>query len=101
MLWVPEEKGRRGPKERREAPRMREELGVPVLGRRVLSPWDIWAVRFCVFFTLETSRHLIRAQLLDPFSTNSLKWARFENRDTTIGAVCGRVAHAMMSAIAC
>ena len=27
--------------ERREAPGMREELGVPVLGRDALSPWDI------------------------------------------------------------
>ena len=30
--------GRRRPRERREAPGMREELGVPVLGRGVLSP---------------------------------------------------------------
>ena len=33
---------RRRPRERREAPRMREELRVPVLGREVLSPWDVW-----------------------------------------------------------
>ena len=32
---------RRRLRERREAPRMREELGVPVLGREVLSPWDV------------------------------------------------------------
>ena len=31
-----------------------------------------WAVRFCVFFIPKTSRRLIRAQLLDPLSTNSL-----------------------------
>ena len=31
-------RGRRRPRERREAPRMREELGVPVLRRGVLSP---------------------------------------------------------------
>ena len=31
----------RRPIERREAPRMREELGVPVLGRGALSPWDV------------------------------------------------------------
>ena len=27
--------------ERREAPGMREELGIPVLGREALSPWDV------------------------------------------------------------
>ena len=31
----------RRPIERREAPGMREELGVPVLRRGALSPWDI------------------------------------------------------------
>ena len=31
----------RRPIERREALRMREELGVPVLGRGTLSPWDV------------------------------------------------------------
>ena len=31
-----------------------------------------WAARFCVFFTPKTSHRLIRAQLLNPFSTNSL-----------------------------
>ena len=35
------EKRRRRPRKRREAPGMWEELGVPVLGREVLSPWDI------------------------------------------------------------
>ena len=33
---------RRGrPRERREALGMQEELGVPILGRGVLSPWDV------------------------------------------------------------
>ena len=31
-----------------------------------------WAIRFCVFFTPKTSLRLIRAQLLDPLSTNLL-----------------------------
>ena len=31
-----------------------------------------WAARFCVFFIPKTSYRLIRAQLLDPLSTNSL-----------------------------
>ena len=35
------EKRRRRPRERREAPGMQEELGVPILGRGVLSPWDV------------------------------------------------------------
>ena len=70
---------------------------------RARGPFSLgrWAIRFCVFSTPKTSHCLIRAQLLDPLSTNSLKWARFENRDPTIGAVCGKVARAMMSAIAC
>ena len=42
-----------------------------------------WAALFCVFFTLKTSRRFIRTQLLDPLSTNSLYWARSENRDPT------------------
>ena len=29
------------PRERREAPRMGEELGVHILGQGVLSPWDV------------------------------------------------------------
>ena len=29
------------PRERREALGMREELGVPILGRGALSPWDV------------------------------------------------------------
>ena len=36
-----ERKRRRRPRERRETPRTREELGVPILGRGVLSPWDV------------------------------------------------------------
>ena len=28
-------------------------------------------------------------------------WARLENRNPTIGVVCGKVARAMMSAMAC
>ena len=60
-----------------------------------------WAVRFCLFFTPKTSSRIIKSQLLDSFSTNSLKWARSENQDPTIGAVCGKVARAIMSAIAC
>ena len=34
-------KRKRKPRERREAPRMGEELGVHILGRGVLSPWDV------------------------------------------------------------
>ena len=36
-----ERKRRRRPRERREALGTQKELGVPVLGRRVLSPWDV------------------------------------------------------------
>ena len=36
-----ERKRRRRPKERRETPRTREELGVPILEWGVLSPWDV------------------------------------------------------------
>ena len=32
---------KRAQRERREAPRTREELGVHILGRGVLSPWDV------------------------------------------------------------
>ena len=49
-----------------------------------------WATLFCVFFTPKTSCRLIRAQLLDPFFTNLLYWARSKNQDPTIGAVCGK-----------
>ena len=78
----------------------REGLGIPVLERGVPS-LGRWAALLCVFFTPKTSRRLIRAQLLDSFSTNSLYWARSENRDPTISVVCGKVACATMSAIAC
>ena len=63
---------RKGPRKRREAPGMRKELGILVLGRGFPSPWDLWAVRSCTFFPLRTNRRLIRAQLPDPLSTNSL-----------------------------
>ena len=62
----------RRPRERREAPGMREELGVPVHGRGVLSPWDVGPSGSEYFSPPETSRRLIRAQFLDLFSTNSL-----------------------------
>ena len=41
---------------------------------RARGPFSLgrWTARFCVFFTPKTSRRLIRTQLLDPFSTNSL-----------------------------
>ena len=79
----------------------REGLGIPVLERGVPFSLGRWAARFWVFFTPKISRHLIRAQLLGPISTNSLYWTRSENRDPTIGAVCGEVICATMSAIAC
>ena len=60
-----------GPKKGRRLLCDREELGIPVLERRVPSPWDV-GPRLCVFFTPEISHRLIRAQLLDPLSTNSL-----------------------------
>ena len=70
---------------------------------RARGPFSLgrWATKFCVLFIPKTSRRLIRAQLLDPLSTNSLQWAQFENRDPTIGAVCGEVVYATISAIAC
>ena len=48
--------------------------GVGDSRRWVRGPFSLgrWAARFCVFFTPKTSRHLIRAQLLDPLSTNLL-----------------------------
>ena len=41
---------------------------------RAKGPFSLgrWAARFCVFFSPKTSRRLIRAQLLDSLSTNSL-----------------------------
>ena len=41
---------------------------------RAKGPFSLgcWATRFCVFFTPKTSRCFIKAQLLDPLSTNSL-----------------------------
>ena len=44
-------KRKRKPRERREAPRMGEELGVHILGRGVLSPWDVGPSDF-VYFSL-------------------------------------------------
>ena len=44
-----ERKRRRKPRERREALGMQEELGVPVLGRGVLSPWDLGRPILCIF----------------------------------------------------
>ena len=35
------EEEKRDPRKRREAPRMGEELGVHILERGVLSPWDV------------------------------------------------------------
>ena len=65
-----------------------EEEGGPKTGRRLLrdreglahsrprarGPFSLgrWAARFCVPFIPKTSRHLIKAQLLAPLSTNSL-----------------------------
>ena len=65
---------------------MREELGILVLGRGVPSPRELGPsdpVRFPPP-PLRTSRRLIRAQLPDPLSTNSLYWVQSENRDPTI-----------------
>ena len=65
-------------KESREAQRKErgswDARGVGSSRLRARGPFSLgrWAVRFCVFFTPEISRHLIRTQLLDPFSTNSL-----------------------------
>ena len=39
---------------------------------------------------------------MDPLGLDPICcWARFENRDPIIGAVCGEVARATMSAMAC
>ena len=39
---------------------------------------------------------------MDPLGLDLVRrWVRPENRDPTIGAVCGKVAHAMMSATTC
>ena len=62
---------------------MREELGILVLRRGVPSPWDLGPSDPVRFSLLRTSRPLIRAQLPDPLSTNSLWWAWSENRDPT------------------
>ena len=61
-----------GSVKRREAPGMREELGILVLRRGVPSPWDLGPSDPVRFSLLKTSRRLIRAQLPNPFSTNSL-----------------------------
>ena len=65
-------------KESREAQRKErgswDARGVGSSRLRARGPFSLgrWAVRFCVFFTPETSRRLIRVQPLDPLSTNSL-----------------------------
>ena len=51
---------------------MREKLGILVLRRGVPSPWDLGPFDPVRFSPLRTSRRLIRAQLPDPLSTNSL-----------------------------
>ena len=56
----------------REAPGIREELRILVLGQGVPSPWDLGLSDPVRFSPLRTSRRLIRAQLPDPLSTNSL-----------------------------
>ena len=61
-----------GPGKRREAPGMREELGILVLRRGVPSPWDLGSFDPMRFSPLKISRRLIRAQLPNPLSTNSL-----------------------------
>ena len=43
-----------------------------VLGRGVPSPWDLGPSDPMHFSPLKTSRRLIKTQLLDPLSTNSL-----------------------------
>ena len=65
-------KKRRRPRERKKAPMSLRGVGDSC--PRANDPFSLgrWAARSCVFFTLETSRHLIRAQLLDALSTNSL-----------------------------
>ena len=65
-----EEEG--GPEKRRRLLFDREGLGVPVPERGVPSPWDVGPPNSVCFSTPKTSRCLIRAQLLDPLSTNSL-----------------------------
>ena len=43
------EEEKRDPRKRREAPRMGKELGVHILGRGVLSPWDVGPSNFVYF----------------------------------------------------
>ena len=69
-------------KERRllggRAPGKRGELGIHILGRGVLSPWDVglfdsvFLSSYLIIAHSQTSCRPIRAQLLDPLSTNSL-----------------------------
>ena len=51
---------------------MREEMGILILERRVPSPWDLGPFDSKRFSPLRTSHRLIRVQLSDPLSTNSL-----------------------------
>ena len=41
--------GKKAQRERREAPRMGEELGVHILGRGILSPWNVGPSDFMYF----------------------------------------------------
>ena len=97
----------RGIKRRREAPGKGEELGTHILGQGVLSSWDVGSSD-SVFLAPIWSSCLLPNQLsphpsptfgptlykfivmgslgLDPVR----HWARSENRDSTIGAVCGK-----------
>ena len=68
----------RGTKKKKKAQRKErgswDARGVGSSRLRARGPFSLgrWAIRFCVFFTPKISRRFIRAQLLDPFSINSL-----------------------------
>ena len=78
---------------------MREELGVHILGRGVLSPGDV-GLSDSVYFSPPK-------QAVSPSEPNF--WTHYlqihcnglGNRNPIIGAICGKVARAMMSAMAC
>ena len=77
--------GRRRPGGKGERPlRCERSWGFQSSGEGSLLPRTLSRPILCVFPPLRTSRRLIRAQLPDPLSTNSLNWAQSKNCDPTI-----------------
>ena len=104
-----EKESKRGRKkeEGREALGRREELGTHILGREVLSPWDVGPsdpmflapIRISRLFPNQPSPYqsptfgptLYKFIVMGLLGLDSIRrWAQSEKQDPTIGAVCGK-----------